>query len=699
MEKTNTNDNSEERPAPALAHVVRRYEQELKFQRALYQIANLANDSEDLESFYQQVHRIVAQLTAAKNFFIAILNEKEERVCFPYFIDGELTTHPYESMDLETVNRLTFASLILESKQTVHLSYEEMSALKHQIDPDVGAIAQDWLGVPLIHSGRLLGALVIQSYETGFRYGKTDEQLMTNIGHCVATALMKKNVEEELMIANEKLKSKNVQLEETTRNLFDSNEELVKSLQVNRETQEKLRFNATHDALTQLPNRAHLLSELRERINAAQLGSNSDFAILFLDLDRFKVVNDSLGHLAGDKLLVEVANRLRTCVRPSDTVARLGGDEFCILLAQSVTREAIEIVANRILTSLTTPFKLHGQNVVTSTSIGVTVGKLGYENAEDMLRDADTALYQVKANGKADYKMFDVSMRETAIRRLEMEQALRQTVERNDVSVLFQPICDLKSHRIVSFEALARWDHTEIGIVSPNVFIPIAEEIHIIQQLTECVLEKSGDAIRELRESIPGQQSLCLNVNFSSYDIQNGACVEKVKKLLDRCQLPARNLKIEITESLFLDDFDGTVEILTELRQLGVQLVLDDFGTGYSSLSYLNRLPINELKIDRSFVANIETEPRSQAIVNMVVAMAKVLELKVVAEGIESQGQVDLLNKAGVEFGQGYLIGKPIDSAEVRKLLQSANSSGQIFVPGAGLISPVNSTMVDGAGA
>ncbi|MDG1873121.1 MAG: diguanylate cyclase, partial [Mariniblastus sp.] len=530
MDKAVATQNSGDKTYPALSHVVRRYELELKFQRALYQIANLANDPDDIQGFYRQVHRIVAQLTSAKNFFIAILDEEKGRVSFPYYIDDDLTKHPYDFMDLEEVNRLTFVSLILESKQRVHLSHEEMLGLRGQIDPDVGGFPQDWLGIPLIHSGRLFGALVIQSYEAKFRYTKSDEQLMTNIGYCVATALMKRNIEEELVSANSQLKSKNLQLEETTRNLFDSNEELVKSLQVNRETQEKLRFNATHDTLTQLPNRALLLSQLRERINDAQLGGDRDFALLFLDLDRFKVVNDSLGHLAGDKLLVEVANRLRVCIRPSDTVARLGGDEFCILLAQSVTSESIEIVANRILSSLSLPFQLKGQSVVTSTSIGVTVGNLGYETAEDMLRDADTALYDVKANGKAGYKMFDVSMRETAVFRLDLEQALRQSVERNDISVLFQPICELKSKRIVSVEALARWNHREIGSVAPDVFIPIAEEIQIIQQLTECVLEKSGDSIRDLRASNPEQNSLCLNVNFSSYDIQNDDCVEKVKK-------------------------------------------------------------------------------------------------------------------------------------------------------------------------
>ncbi len=643
----------------------------LNFERAVSRIANLASSSDELMDVYGEVHSILKDLTSAENFFVAILDEENGRVTFPYYKDGDLKAHPYEYMELEEVKKYTITSLVLEAKELVHLSYDQLCNLKdtHGVDIAVGGIAQDWMGVPLTQGDSMLGAIVIQSYSPGFRYSRQDEQVLWNISHHVASALQKKQTAESLVHAHEELKSKAEDLEASRNSLVETNQRLNMLVQQQRQTQTQLKHNATHDSLTGLPNRLCLLSTLEDLVQQNQETGDNDFALLFLDLDQFKVVNDSLGHLAGDCLLNAVAERLKDCVRKDDLVARLGGDEFCILLGQGANLSYCRKIARRILREIDRPMIVDDQRVVTSTSIGIAHGQEAYQSADEMLRDADTALYQVKAAGRSGYAVFDQTMREKAINRMGLEQALRQSIDDETLDVYFQPITDMQTGSLIALEVLSRWDHEQFGKISPATFIPIAEEINLINRLTDLVLTKSIRQLVIWRREFPQMRDVAISINVSNQEIESGAAYESIARAIEKHRIPPSCLKLEVTESLLLNNLEVAIENLTSIANLGVKLSLDDFGTGFSSLSCLNSLPLHELKIDLSFVRDIVTDGRSFAIVQMIVAMSQVMNLKVVAEGIETESQRIVLQDLKVDYAQGYLMGAPMNSEDLSQRL------------------------------
>ena len=637
--------------------IARRFEQTERIQRALFRLSSFANSSADLNDLYRHVHETMKDLTSAENLFIAVLDHDRGHLTFPYYIEDELTSHPYGVMDLETASRKAITSLIIGSRKLVHVNRQEIIALRttRGIDPDVGRIPEDWLGVPLMTGEKLLGALVIQSHVKGFRYSTQDESMMSQMSQHIANALQRKQFTDSLTNAKELLESNNLRL----KGLLSERDEIHK----------QLKHNANHDSLTDLPNRALLINRLTQLIKQSKNDKALEYAVLFLDLDRFKVVNDSLGHLVGDALLVEVGKRLRSCIRPSDMVARLGGDEFCVLLTRKATADLVDRVSRRILENLGRPMNLTNQRVVTSTSIGIAFGNADCQSAEDVLHNADTALYQAKAAGKSTFRIFDRSMREAAVSRLEMEQALRLAIEEDDITVCYQPIIDIKTRNIVAFEALARWNHYRLGNVPAAKFIPLAEEIHLLPRLTMSVLRQATNQVSQWRSEISGMNNLNLNVNVSRLQIEDNDFVQSVISVLDRANLPARNLTLEITESMLLHDVNSASQVVRDLHERNVGLALDDFGTGYSSLSCLNSLPLDELKIDLSFIANIVDDAKSHAIVQMIIAMAKVMGLQVVAEGVETEAQLQVLRDLGVQCAQGYLFGGPASATSVTRQL------------------------------
>jgi diguanylate cyclase (GGDEF)-like protein/PAS domain S-box-containing protein len=438
-----------------------------------------------------------------------------------------------------------------------------------------------------------------------------------------------------------------------------------------KQADEQLRHNALYDALTHLPNRTLLIDRMSHTIRRSKRRDNFLFAVLFLDLDRFKVVNDSLGHMIGDQLLVAIARRLEACIRPSDTLARLGGDEFTILLEDIKSpKDAIQ-VAKRINQALANPFDLNGHEVFTNTSIGIALSTLNYSHPEELLRDADAAMYRAKELGKGRYALFDEQMYKQALARLQLETDLRKAIERQEFRVHYQPILSLTTGRLVGFEALLRWHHPEQGLILPGQFIPLAEETGLIVPIGKWVLERACQQMRTWQEQFSSLSLFTMSVNLSSKQLQEPNLVEQITQILHETGLAHRCLKLEIIENLLMEDATVAAVILRGLEAEGIQLSIDDFGTGHSSLSYLHRFPLHTLKIDRSFISGFASKTGDTEIVRAIISLAHVLGMDVVAEGIETAEQAAQLRALGCELGQGYFFSRPLDSESTTALLSA----------------------------
>lgn len=431
----------------------------------------------------------------------------------------------------------------------------------------------------------------------------------------------------------------------------------------------QLQHDALHDALTGLPNRLLLVDRIEQAIKRARQHEQYQFAVLFLDLDHFKVVNDSKGHTVGDQLLMAVSARLGACLQASDTCARFGGDEFVILLEEIHDVKDAEKVVAAIQTSLSQPFHLNDLTVVVSASIGIVMSSIGYEHSEDVLRDADIAMYHAKAHGKAKYAVFDIIMRAPALARLAMEGEIRRAIEQHEFCVYYQPIINLETGDIRGFEALARWQHPHRGLVVPSEFIGLAEEMGLIEDIDWLVLREASRQLQDWHERMPTKPSLTMNVNLSSQQFTHPDLVTRLDQVLRDAQLDPRSLRIEITENTLMENIAVAATALHQIHALGVRIAIDDFGTGYSSLSYLLNLPIHILKIDRCFISQLETDRSQAEIVRTIILLSHNLGLQVVAEGVETTTQRNWLCELGCEYGQGYLISQPVDSDGAAALL------------------------------
>jgi len=440
--------------------------------------------------------------------------------------------------------------------------------------------------------------------------------------------------------------------------------------------EQKLQHEATHDALTGLPNRAYFMTRLTESLQRSLREPESRASVLFIDLDRFKYVNDSLGHLIGDRLLIAISKRLKDCMRPTDTVARLGGDEFIILVEGNHPDNEVTRVAERIQEQFATPFEISGHSIYSSASIGILHASENHLSSEDMMRDADTAMYSAKRAGKARHEIFDENMRTAARETLRLETDLRKAVEGNEFSVLYQPIFTLANDELYGIEALARWHHPDLGPISPSKFVPLAEEIGWIDQLGEQIMSTACSQINEVFDEFRNGSEVKLSVNLSSRQFANPQMVERLQATLEKTGFPAARLKLEITESVFFEYQDRALEMLDRLCELGIETDIDDFGTGYSNLGYLVRLPISTLKIDRSFVGMMLENPANLEVVRTVLSLARNLGLKVVAEGIETVEQRDALKHLGCDRGQGYLFARPMSALELEVWLAEHQALG-----------------------
>ncbi|HEX8949777.1 MAG TPA: EAL domain-containing protein, partial [Dissulfurispiraceae bacterium] len=436
--------------------------------------------------------------------------------------------------------------------------------------------------------------------------------------------------------------------------------------------EEEIRHMAYHDTLTGLPNK-RLFKDI-VNVELAQASRNrKKLAFMFLDLDRFKEINDTLGHEAGDHLLKEVAARLRKTIRASDTLARIGGDEFNMILSDIAQEEDVTVIVRKILSSFQEPFTVDGHELYITTSIGVSIYPDDSGDVEVLLRYADIAMYHAKEHGRNNYQFYSPSINFRSFERIRLENMLRRAVEHGELEMHYQPQVDIKTRRVVCAEALVRWRHPELGLLKPDHFIPLAEGMGFITAIDEWVLRTVGAQIRSWLDM--GLPPVCVSVNLSAKEFLNPALTERISRALAETALPPELLNIEITESVAMGNIEHTVARLNELTRMGIRILIDDFGTGYSSLNYLKRLPVQKLKIDKSFVQDIATDSDDRAIIRAVAAMAHNMNISVLAEGVETEEQLSFLRSARCDEAQGYLFSEPVPADKFVELFHLAKAS------------------------
>jgi len=576
-----------------------------RVQSALYRIAEVTNAAEDLDSFYAELHRIISELMYAKNFYIALADDASGEIRFPYFVDEFDPPPPPIKLGQGLTGHIisTGEPLLLAESEIMEL------AAGSRVEPR-GANPVHWLGVPLRSGDRTFGVLAVQSYTAGIRYGEREKDLLVFVSQHIAAAIEKKRTEKQI---------------------------------------EHLAFQ---DALTGLPNRISLDHRLDVALAIARRERHR-LAVLFIDLDRFKVINDSLGHRVGDLLLKGVAERLSRTIRGSDTFSRLGGDEFVLLLSKVDRAESAGRVAQKVQQSLRKPFDVAGRELFVTLSTGISVFPEDGDDADTLLKHADTAMYAAKQNGRDTFQFYSHIGHATGTDRLDLETQLHRAIEKEELTVHFQPVVRLLDGEVVNMEALVRWQHPTRGLVLPGSFIPLAEDSGLIFELGAFVLKAACRQTLSWRTR--WNRDLSVSVNLSARQLLDRRLVSAVRRILEETGLPADALSLEITESIAMQNLEVSLTTLGALGSLGVGIVMDDFGTGFSSLSYLKILPVDTIKIDRSFIRDVATDPNDASIVRASIVMAHELRLRVVAEGVENAEQLRFLRGCQCDDLQGFL--------------------------------------------
>ena len=500
------------------------------------------------------------------------------------------------------------------------------------------------------------------------------EEVLVRVKNHLALQSAKAEVCKLNQALEQKVKERTLELNNSNQKLATANQQLKQEIIERQQAQQQLIHDALYDDLTGLPNRTLLMERIDRVIEQAKRDPKHLFALLFIDLDRFKIINDSLGHFVGDRLLIAIGKLLQKDLRNMDTVARLGGDEFVILLDKIDSLQDATKVSDRLQLKLKTPFNLNNQTVVTSASIGIALSSADYQNSSQILRDADIAMYRAKNKGKARYEVFNRAMYLETLKIIELEQNLRLALKNQEFILHYQPIVDLKNNSLFGFEALIRWQHPQKGSISPVDFIPIAEDTGLILPIGEWVLTEACQQLATWQKqyaAIPGVAKLKISVNVASQQFQESDYIKKLDQILLDTGINPSCLKLEITERVLIDSAKNTQQTLSEIKKRKIKLSIDDFGTGYSSLSYLHRLPIDNLKVDRSFVARINSDPESLEIVRTIITLAHTLGMDAIAEGVETVEQLEQLKALNCEFAQGYLLAKPLNCQAIELMLES----------------------------
>ncbi|MFT0533351.1 EAL domain-containing protein [Castellaniella hirudinis] len=626
-----------------LKEQIQERERAAHLQTTLYRIAALSHNQDTQENFYRNIHAAVGELLNATNFVIALVSEDGKNLEFPYYVDhsGTLLSARPMSKGMSEYAIRRAETLLLDNHQI------DLLIAQGEVDASTyGAPASSWLGAPLLGPHGVMGVVVVQSYQPDMHYTPQDADLLTFVSYQIASTLQRR-------LQDEALQALNAQLEQR---VLERTQELRKQINVREQAQRQLRHQVMHDPLTGLPNRLYLRNHLDQALARQHIDPTQGFALLYLDVDRFKLFNDNLGHLTGDAVLKAVAERLAGCVRSPDILGRLAGDEFAILLNNCPRAETASRVAQRIQTRMEAAIRADDRLLHVSISIGIAMSTPDYQTVDQLLHDADTALYQAKLTGRQRFVLFDKHIQTAAMNVLDLEQQMRTALDEAQFVPYFQPIVSLNDGIVTGYEALIRWRHPERGLLSPAAFLPAAEATGLIEAIDWHMYQLA------LTAAVPllGQNRI-LNINISPRHFQNRHFFNRLLNLLERTGVHCHQLCIEVTEGTLLSDPAGTGKILQAISETGIRIALDDFGTGYSSLSHVHQFPIKTLKIDRSFITPLGTgQPqRSSAIVAAVLSLAASLALSVVAEGVETDAQRDKLRAMGCDRAQGYLFGRP----------------------------------------
>lgn len=616
-------------------------------QRALFRIAELSIASATLEQFYAEIHKVVGGLLYARNFYIAMLSDDGTMLEFPYSVDERDTLREAREVGKGLTEYVLRSGKPLLADRARIRALEASGRVQSR-----GALAHCWLGVPLHRGDRVVGVLAVQSYAAEISFSGRDQELLTFVAFHIANGLARKQAQDRLVQAHAGLEQR---VSERTRELAEANAELMEQIGERMRAERKLTYQASHDALTGLPNRARLLERLGHAVAAARGDGEACFAVLFLDLDRFKLINDSVGHVVGDELLVEAARRIVGTVRASDMVARLGGDEFAILAERLDGPSMAEDLGRRVLAALGAPVWIAGRELFPTASIGIAMWHPRYGSGEDMLRDADAAMYRAKGEGRDRCMLFDEQMRAQVVRALDLEADLRRAINADAFEPHFQPIVRMRDGAVVGHEALLRWRHETRGLLAPDEFLDVGEDSGLIEQVDWLVYA------RVIACMAHGLEDGYVAINVSPRHFRAPGFGQRLLSLLDEAGVAPSRLRIEITEVALLEDAPRVSRTLGLLRERGVLAQLDDFGTGFSALSYLHRFPIAALKIDRSFVSDLGGEARSEslAVVRAIIALADSLGIEIIAEGVESEAQRAHLLDLQCTYAQGFLYGRP----------------------------------------
>ena len=605
-------------------------------QSALFQITELSSQPGDMAALFHSLHMIVGELLVALNFYIALYDSSTGEVTFPYYVDERTTTTPKPRR-----GQRGFTEYVIRQRRPCLIDRDDAFQLERLGEIEVQkdfARSSSWLGIPLFEEDKVRGVLVVQSYSQNVRYTLRDQELLTFVSRHIDTALSRRSAAQAIHTANLQLEAR---VQDRTRELDHANAQL--------------QHENSHDSLTELPNRAHLQQRLAgEWLKFCAQGSQ--LVVMFIDLDRFKIVNDSLGHHCGDILLVQAANRLRGCMRECDLLARLGGDEFAVLAVGASLDAGVDI-AERILAAFDLPFLIDGHSIFSSCSIGIVGADQQFHcEPADLLRDADAAMYRVKNGGRDSYAVFNQELRREVSDLVEQEAALRNALKRTDELVpYFQPIVCVKTGKLLALEALIRWHQPDGRVVAPGSFLPALEGLRLIGRLDIYMLARVISILAEPANA----HWPPVHVNCSSYSITRPDFASEVLAMLaEHCVSPSR-LCLELTEGALVADAEQARQSMRKLADNGMSVVLDDFGSGFSSLSYVHQYHFSGLKIDKSFILELSTSARSRAIVRAIVRMAESLDLTVVAEGVEDLATLDLLRQIGTMQAQGYYFARP----------------------------------------
>ncbi len=637
--------------------LLKKYRHLKHIQSGLLKLSKLASTVTDMDVFYAALEAELKSLLTTNSFHITLVNEQEQ-------MHLAYSHNPQENSLLNHLEKNQWqdclTGLVFVKKQALHCNKQQRKILSH-----TGVIAVfassciDWLGVPLLRDDKVIGVLALQSYDENLQFSDQDLELLSSIAEHLTTAVLRiKNQNIELATKEELAQL----VYERTKALEATNRNLRMQIEERRKAEERLYFEAHHDALTKLPNRALFSDRLSYAISHLKRHPNRRFSVLFIDLDRFKMINDTLGHHAGDLFLIEIAARLRDCVRDNDVLARLGGDEFVILLDALQSQDDVEEVASRIISAIEKPYEIEGNTLYSNASIGIALCSRNYNDANEILRDADAAMYQAKSLGRGRYVFFDDSMREQLLATMTLEQELRIAIKEKQFELHYQKISDLRnSHSTrstIGFEALLRWQHPKKGLLTPSEFLFLAEDTGIILAIETWVVEEVSRQLQAWKHSTDYNNAF-IAINLSGRHLTQ---VNQLGKLIDLIKLHTiepHRLILEFNESAFCNHPELALKGLRKLKDFGVKLALDDYGSGLSSFNFLHSYPFEFIKLDRSFIRTLTHNNKNLSLVKALHDLGNQFGYRLVAEGIETEDVLQKLHSVGCDFGQGYHISRP----------------------------------------